>query len=71
VIHGSSRFFGQHGLGLRALRLPLAFGSQPQQVQLFGVQFTRLARFEIEHQRPVPHAPNLLDMVSDLLEHLA
>ena len=56
---------------LRLRRTPLALTSTAQIVQLFSVKFANLARLEIQNQRPITYAANLLDEVANLLEHLA
>jgi hypothetical protein len=40
-------------------------------MHLFRFQLPQLARLLIQHQRPIAHAPDLLHMVANLLEHLA
>ena len=49
----------------------LSFRGQAQRLHLLGLEFTELARLEVEDERPVANPTNLLDVVADLLEHLA
>jgi hypothetical protein len=48
----------------------LAICGFAQVVQLFSFELAHFARFNVEHQRAVAYATNLLDVVADLLEHL-
>jgi predicted tellurium resistance membrane protein TerC len=49
----------------------LAFGSQAQQIQLARFQFAEATWLQVENQRAVAGAPDLLNKVANLLEHLA
>ena len=40
-------------------------------MHLFGLQLAQLPRLQVENQRAVTDPPDLLDMVANLLEHLA
>jgi len=53
------------------LRFQLAIGRLTQVFQLLGLEFAHLTRFDIEHQRTIAHAADLLDMVPDLFKHLS
>jgi hypothetical protein len=54
------------------LRLaPLSFGSLAKPDQFFRHKFTELSRLLVQYQRPVSDPTDLLDKMSDLLEHLA
>jgi hypothetical protein len=56
---------------LRFLRNQLSLSGLAQLVQLLGIELAHLARFQIQHQRTVPHATDLFNVVPDLLKHLA
>jgi hypothetical protein len=71
VSHGPSGFLRKNQAGLQLALLQLAFGGQTQQIDLFRVEFAHLSGFHIKFERAVADAPDLLDMVADLLEHLA
>jgi hypothetical protein len=49
----------------------LAFGGPAEVVDLFLVEFTDLSRLEIENERSVTDAADLLNMVADFFEHFA
>ncbi len=56
------------------LQLQLArftIGSLAQVFELFGFEFAHYAGLDVEHQRAVTHASNLLNVMADLFEHLA
>jgi hypothetical protein len=56
---------------LERSRLQLSLGRPAQRFYFIAVQFAHLARFQIEHQRAIPHPANFLHVMADLLEHLA
>jgi hypothetical protein len=70
-VRAAASFSGQHFGGLDPLRFPLALGGQAQQVQLLRIKFAHISRLDVEHQRPIPDAANLLHVMADLLKHLA
>lgn len=49
----------------------LAVGGLAQVFEFFSLEFAHLAGFNIEHQWTVPDPANFLDVVADLLKHLA
>src|ERR1700731_2675871 len=49
----------------------LALGGAAERGYLARGQLAELARRDIEAERPIADATNLLDVVADLLEHLA
>ena len=53
------------------LRFQLAVGGFAQVFEFFGFEFTHFAGLDIQNQRSVANAANLLDVMSDLLKHLA
>src|SRR6185437_2118726 len=62
---------------LRNIRLPLSlytfyWPDTPPQLLDFGFgEITCLARLRVQNQRPIANPANLLDVVSDFLEHFA
>ena len=40
-------------------------------MQLLRIKFAHISRLDVEHQRPIPDAANLLHVMADLLKHLA
>ena len=52
-------------------RAQLAVGGFAQVFELLGLELAHLAWFDIEHERAIAHAPDLLDMMANLFKHLA
>jgi hypothetical protein len=63
------RFAAADILQFRLARLAVC--SLTQIVQLFSFELAHFAGLDVEHQGAVAYASNLLDVVADLLEHLA
>jgi hypothetical protein len=68
---GLARIFREQFRRFGTAGLELACCSQAQSLHLFGFQFAELAGLYIENQGAVADTANLLDVVADLLEHLA
>jgi hypothetical protein len=70
VIDAAASLLRQQRRGLYRFGLPLSGCGQPQQAQFFSIELAHLAGLEVQNQRPVSHAANLLDVMADLFKHL-
>jgi len=71
LLSGLAGLFGQHVGRFEAAGFELAGSGEAQSFDFFGSQFAKLAGLDIENKRAVADAANLLDVVTDLFEHLA